>query len=84
MDAESQAAPFRIPTKDGERLFSWLIAPLGVYSKHADRFIDESSSAHDDIEDKLAFRLLRADPEARLLVYCTDDEFHSSDARLPS
>ncbi|KAF2789002.1 alpha/beta-hydrolase [Melanomma pulvis-pyrius CBS 109.77] len=66
---KNQVAPFRIPTKDGERLFAWLIAPLGLYSKFADGFIKEESGVDGDIEQKLVFNLLRDDPEARLLIY---------------
>jgi len=83
IDVENQVAPFRVPTKDGERLFAWLIAPLGLYAKHADSFIKEESSMHADIEQRLAFNLLRDDPEARLLIYCTAHPlFFSSFAHL--
>jgi abhydrolase domain-containing protein 12 len=71
INVENQVASFRIPTKDGERLFAWLIAPLGLYAKHADSFVKEQSSVHADIEQRLAFSLLRNDPDARLLIYCT-------------
>jgi abhydrolase domain-containing protein 12 len=61
-------APFRIPTKDGERLFAWLVTPLGVYSRHVQAFVEETPS-YDDIERKQAFKLLKEDPEARLVIY---------------
>ena len=67
---------FRIDTNDGERLFTWLIAPLGVYAKYSEDFIAEHAGV-DDIEEKLAFRLLRDDPEARLLLY-----FHGNSATI--
>ncbi|KAH3911631.1 hypothetical protein HBI56_141300 [Parastagonospora nodorum] len=73
---KNQVAPFRIATSDSEQLFTWLIAPLGVYAKHLEDFIAEPSSV-DKIEDKLAFRLLQSDPEARLLVY-----FHGNSATI--
>lgn len=68
MCEENQVAPFHIMTKDKERLFAWLIAPLGVYSKNATDFIAEKSRI-DDIEARLAFKLLREDADARLLLY---------------
>jgi abhydrolase domain-containing protein 12 len=74
--AENQVTPFRISTEDGEQLFTWLIAPLGVYAKHSEDFITEQPGVH-DIEEKLAFRLLRSDPEARLLIY-----FHGNSATI--
>ncbi|KAF2635534.1 alpha/beta-hydrolase [Massarina eburnea CBS 473.64] len=65
---KNQVTPFRIPTKDGERLFAWLIAPLGVYAANATDFVEEKPG-QGDIEEKVAFKLLRDDPEARLLIY---------------
>jgi abhydrolase domain-containing protein 12 len=49
---------------------------LGVYAKHSEDFITEQPGV-EDIEDKLAFKLLRKDPEARLLIY-----FHGNSATL--
>ncbi|KAF1968145.1 alpha/beta-hydrolase [Bimuria novae-zelandiae CBS 107.79] len=65
---KNQVIPFRIPTKDDERLFSWLIAPLGVYMRHMNDFIEEKP-LQDDIEQTQAFKLLKEDPEARLVIY---------------
>ncbi|KAH9880304.1 hypothetical protein IAQ61_000593 [Plenodomus lingam] len=70
----NQVAPFTITTSDTEKLFAWLITPLGVYAKHVDDFIKEQSVS---IEDHLAFRLLRNDPDARLLLY-----FHGNSATI--
>ncbi|KAI8941770.1 hypothetical protein NX059_002974 [Plenodomus lindquistii] len=71
---KNQVAPFRITTSDDEKLFAWLITPLGVYARHADQFIQQQSGS---IEDHLAFKLLRTDPDARLLLY-----FHGNSATL--
>jgi abhydrolase domain-containing protein 12 len=75
MQSENQVVPFRITSKDGERLFAWLIAPLGVYARNSDAFIQEKTGT--DVEHTLAWRLLRDDPEARLLIY-----FHGNSATL--
>ncbi|RYN55105.1 hypothetical protein AA0114_g3719 [Alternaria tenuissima] len=72
---KNQVVPFRITSKDGERLFAWLIAPLGVYARNSDAFIQEKTGT--DVEHTLAWRLLRDDPEARLLIY-----FHGNSATL--
>ncbi|KAF1838965.1 alpha/beta-hydrolase [Decorospora gaudefroyi] len=72
---KNQVVPFRITTTDGERLFAWLIAPLGVYAKNADAFIQQQTDT--DVEDALAWKLLRNDPEARLLIY-----FHGNSATI--
>jgi abhydrolase domain-containing protein 12 len=47
-----------------------------VYAKHSHEFIAEQPGV-DDIEDKLAFKLLKKDPEARLLIY-----FHGNSATI--
>ncbi|KAH7385168.1 Alpha/Beta hydrolase protein [Phaeosphaeria sp. MPI-PUGE-AT-0046c] len=73
---KNQVTPFHITTSDNEKLFTWLIAPLGVYAKHSEDFITEQSGG-DDIETRTAFNLLRSDPEARLLLY-----FHGNSATL--
>ncbi|PSN71435.1 alpha/beta-hydrolase [Corynespora cassiicola Philippines] len=73
---KNQVTPFRLKTKDGESLFAWLVAPLGVYARHADSFLQEEDSV-DDIEKKLTLKLLRDDPESRLLLY-----FHGNSATL--
>lgn len=68
--------PFRVPTKDGERIFAWLIVPLGIYAKHGHDFVNEDEDEF-DVENTLAFELLRKDPEARLLIY-----FHGNTATV--
>ncbi|KAL6708088.1 hypothetical protein ACN47E_003522 [Coniothyrium glycines] len=73
---KNQITPFRISTEDGEQLFAWLIAPLGVYAKHANELIHEVLHGN-DIEDRLAFKLLRSNPESRLLLY-----FHGNSATI--
>lgn len=73
---ENQVTPFQITTTDGHSLFTWLIAPLGLYARHAEAFIAEEPGVN-DIEEKLAFKLLKADPDSRLLIY-----FHGNSASL--
>ncbi|KAH7371164.1 Alpha/Beta hydrolase protein [Pyrenochaeta sp. MPI-SDFR-AT-0127] len=73
---KNQVTPFRITTKDNEKLFAWLVAPLGVYARHANEFVEEESGV-EDIKDKLAFKLLQSDLEARLLIY-----FHGNSATI--
>lgn len=74
--AENQVTPFYLATKDGHRLFTWLVAPLGVYARYLNDFVCEQAGV-EDVTEKLAFRLLRDDPEARLLIY-----FHGNAATL--
>ncbi|KAF2849790.1 alpha/beta-hydrolase [Plenodomus tracheiphilus IPT5] len=71
---KNQVTPFNITTSDDEKLFTWLITPLGVYARHANEFIEEQSGG---IEEHLAFKLLRDDPDAKLLLY-----FHGNSATI--
>lgn len=73
--AENQVVPFHIEKRDAGKLFAWLVAPLGVYAKNAEAFIQQKTG--NKIEDTLAWNLLRSDPEARLLIY-----FHGNSATL--
>ncbi|KAF2502921.1 alpha/beta-hydrolase [Lophium mytilinum] len=74
---KSQVAPFRIPTNDGERLYAWLIAPLGIYARHVESFQKEKAGPFADVKERLAFQLLAQDPEARLVIY-----FHGNTATI--
>lgn len=69
----NQAIPFRIPTEDHVSLHAWHILPLGVYRRNYEQLSAQSGL---DIKKEapafintLNFRLLRDDPEARLIVY---------------
>ncbi|KAL5116183.1 hypothetical protein ACEQ8H_005960 [Pleosporales sp. CAS-2024a] len=73
---KNQVTPFFIATDDGQRLFTWLVAPLGVYAGYAEEFVAEESVV-DDVQDKLTFKLLKSDAEARLLLY-----FHGNSATI--
>ena len=68
---ENQVAPFYIPTPDGERLFAWHVLPLGLYAEHRDVLLDHDSGLVEDITQSAGFKLLRDDPEARLIINCT-------------
>ncbi|KAF2196861.1 alpha/beta-hydrolase [Delitschia confertaspora ATCC 74209] len=74
---QNQVAPFRIPTEDGEELFAWLITPLDVYGKYEEAFETENIGPDRDVENRLAFKCLKEDPESRLLIY-----FHGNAATI--
>jgi abhydrolase domain-containing protein 12 len=52
------------------------VAPLGVYARNLDEFVEEEAGFK-GIEDKLTFKQLQSDPDARLLIY-----FHGNAATL--
>lgn len=65
----NQVAVFNIKSKDSENLFAWHILPLGLYRKHETELIAEPAGSVSDITPRLSFKLLREDPEARLVIH---------------
>ncbi|CAN8105612.1 unnamed protein product [Discula destructiva] len=69
----NQVIPFRIPTEDHVSLHAWHIMPLGVYRRNYEDLLDQRAfggvDEHTDFTRTLNFRLLRDDPEARLVLY---------------
>ncbi|CZT52368.1 uncharacterized protein RSE6_13700 [Rhynchosporium secalis] len=65
----NQVSPFSITTLDGETLYAWHILPLGLYRKHEAALVAEPLGFALDITSRLSFRLLRNDPEARLVIH---------------
>lgn len=66
----NQAVPFYIDTEDGVRLHAWQIVPSGAYHKHEEELLNQNLSGPVfDITSTVNFRLLREDPEARLVLY---------------
>ncbi|KAK7609922.1 Alpha/Beta hydrolase protein [Phyllosticta paracitricarpa] len=58
-----QVTSFSLPTSDGESLHAWHVLPLGAYRQNQDKLVAQEP------EPDLAFKLLRDDPEARLVIY---------------
>lgn len=75
----NQVTPFFISTDDGEKLHTWHVLPLGLYRRHQDRLLAQPSGLARDITSRLAFQLLRDDPEARVVIY-----FHGTAGTLAS
>ncbi|KAH9888736.1 Alpha/Beta hydrolase protein [Xylariomycetidae sp. FL2044] len=72
--AHRQATPFRIATDDGHNLHAWHVLPLGLYYKHAPRLLRDTAhrrpfAADADFTETVNFRLIREDPEARLVIH---------------
>lgn len=65
----NQATPFSIKSSDGETLYAWHILPVELYRKHELALIAEPSGFVLDMTSRLAFKLLRDDPEARLILH---------------
>ena len=65
----NQVIPFHIPTKDGHRLYTWLVMPLQVYARHESIILQDSAKPYRDVRDRIAFELLIDDPKSRVIIY---------------
>ncbi|KAK6542578.1 hypothetical protein TWF694_006525 [Orbilia ellipsospora] len=66
----NQATPFSLKSSDGETLFAWHILPPELYRQHESELLTEPAAGFvHDITARLAFRLLRDDPEAILILH---------------
>ncbi|KAL2063764.1 hypothetical protein VTL71DRAFT_5569 [Oculimacula yallundae] len=65
----NQVSPFSITSSDGETLYAWHILPVGLYQKHEKALVAEQSGFVTDITSRLSFKLLRDDPDARLVLH---------------
>ncbi len=65
----NQVTTFSVPTPDGVSLHAWHVLPIGLYRKNEKELLAQPSGFTHDITSRLNFRLLRDDPEARLVIY---------------
>ena len=65
----NQVTPFSIKYPDGESLYAWHILPVELYRKHESSLAEEPIGFVLDITSRLAFKLLREDPDARLVIH---------------
>ncbi|VUC24949.1 unnamed protein product [Clonostachys rosea] len=77
--AHNQVTPFYIPTPDGERLHSWHILPLAAYIDNQPELLAQESGLVDRFEETLNFKLLKNNPNARLVLY-----FHGTSGTMAS
>ncbi|KKY36413.1 putative abhydrolase domain-containing protein 12 [Diaporthe ampelina] len=65
----NQVTPFTLDTPDGETLHTWHVLPLGLYRRHEQRILEEPAGLTPSFRQRLAFELLRDDPESLLVLY---------------
>ena len=65
----NQVTPFGIRSSSGETLYAWHILPIELYRKNEDILVAETSGYSLDTTSRHAFRLLRDDPKARLIIH---------------
>ncbi|KAF4631840.1 hypothetical protein G7Y89_g6291 [Cudoniella acicularis] len=66
--SENQVTPFNFTTPDHETIYAWHVLPLGLYAKHESEILKQPSGCAEDMTQTTAFRLLRDDPEALLII----------------
>ena len=65
----NQVTPFNIKSPLGGRLYAWHILPVELYRQHELALIAEPAGFVDDITSRTAFKLLREDHEANLVIH---------------
>jgi len=64
-----QATPFSINTSTGGMLYAWHILPIELYRQHELALVAEPSGFAMDFTSRFPFKLLRDDPDARLVIH---------------
>ncbi|KAL9038757.1 MAG: hypothetical protein Q9180_002939, partial [Flavoplaca navasiana] len=65
----NQVTPFTIRSSDGGALYAWHILPVELYRQHESAIIKEPFGFVPNVDSRTAFKLLRDDPEARLVIH---------------
>ena len=65
----SQTAPFFIKSSTGGMLYAWHILPIELYRQHESALVAEPTGFALDFTSRFTFRLLRDDPDARLIIH---------------
>ena len=65
----NQVTPFSIKSSDGGPLYAWHILPIELYRQHESVLTKESSGFVPNFDSRTAFKLLRDDPQARLVIH---------------
>ena len=76
----SQTTPFFIQSSTGGTLYARHILPIELYRRHEPALIAEPAGFALDITSRFAFKLLRDDPDARLVSTCMEREVLSGQA----
>lgn len=64
-----QTTSFFINSSNGGTLYAWHILPVELYREHESALVAEPSGFALDITSRLAFKLLRDDPNAQLVIH---------------
>lgn len=64
-----QVTPFCMQSSTGGALYAWHLLLIELYREHESALLAEPSGFASDITSRFAFRLLRDDPDARLVIH---------------
>jgi abhydrolase domain-containing protein 12 len=81
--ASDQVTPFLLQTPDSETLYAWHILPLPLYLQNEAKLAVQDTSSKKNFTTTESFRLLRDDPEARLVLYFHGNAGHVAQANRP-
>jgi abhydrolase domain-containing protein 12 len=82
--ASNQVTPFFLQTPDAETIYAWHIMPLPLYLQHESTLsIQEPASSSKNFTTTDSFRLLKEDPDARLVLYFHGNAGHVAQANRP-
>ncbi|EPE04473.1 abhydrolase domain-containing protein [Ophiostoma piceae UAMH 11346] len=70
---------FHLDTEDGEKIHAWHILPLPIYRQHELALEAQPTGHCDNVLEAESFRILKEDPNAKLIVY-----LHGNAGHLPS
>lgn len=65
----NQVIPYSIRPSSGGTLYAWHILPVELYRQHESALIAETPGFVVDVTSRLGFKLLRDDPDARLILH---------------
>ncbi|KEY68369.1 hypothetical protein S7711_01147 [Stachybotrys chartarum IBT 7711] len=81
--ATNQVTPFSLQTPDDETLYAWHIMPLPLYLQNEAAVAAQTPGFSEDFTLTESFRLLKNDPEARLVIYFHGNAGHVAQAHRP-
>ncbi|KAJ4340061.1 hypothetical protein N0V87_002681 [Didymella glomerata] len=84
--AKGQVQPFYLETSDNERLFCWHVLPLDVYLQNEEQLAMGTTTGEivDELKGTMGEKLLRADPESRVVVNFHGNAGHLGQGWRPS
>lgn len=81
--AQNQVTPFTLSTPDQESIYAWHILPLPLYYKNENTLAVQSSGLVADITTSEAFRLLKGDVDAKLVISFHGNAGHIAQGMRP-